>query len=101
MSVFFQTLQETSQLLQVTTRSTQNCMGNLYTTSPVRRTVYQSVPTDGTEKEPEKKTYTRMEAACLLRSLIITMIITDFDALRQMILIHIVQSITVNGSLSR
>lgn len=92
MSVFFQTLQESSQLLQVTTRSTQNCMGNLYTTSPVRRTVYQSVPTDGTEKEPEKKInmYTRLEAACLLRSLMITMIITDFNALRQMILIHIV-----------
>lgn len=56
MSVFFQTLQESSQLLQVTTRSTQSYGGNLYTTSHVRRTVYQSVPTDGTEKKTDMYT---------------------------------------------
>lgn len=89
----FQTLQEASQLLQVTTRSTQNEMVNLYKISHARRTVYQSVPTSGTEKDTDRYTCIRQEAACLLDKLTLTKVLTDFDVLR----LIISDPITVDG----
>lgn len=84
--IIFQTLQETSQLPQVTTRSTQSNMENLYTTSSVRRTVYQSVRTGGTEKDihiPSQK-----ETVCLLEKLTTSKIHTDFNVVHLMISDH-------------
>lgn len=78
---FFQIHQKSSQLIKVTVLSTQNEMVNLYTTSPVRRTVYQSVPTRGTENDIQSGT--QQETACLLRNLSPTVVLTNFNVLRQ------------------
>lgn len=92
--LYVQILQEASRFLQVMTGSTQSEAGNLYTKSPVRRTVYQYVPTRGTEKDPEKETYTRQEAACLLRHPSTTQVLTDFNVVHLMISEH---TVTVDG----
>lgn len=83
MNEFFQTHPELSQLLQVTTRFSQNEADNLYTTSPVRLTVNQSVPTAGTEKEIDSDT--QKETDCLLRKLTTMEELQDFIVMQQMI----------------
>lgn len=92
---FFQIHQKSSQLIKVTVLSTQNEMVNLYTTSPVRRTVYQSVPTGGTWKDIH--TYTQEETACLLRNLSPTVVLTNFNVLRQITSEVAVSGKTVDG----
>lgn len=83
MVFFFQTHQDASQFLQVMTRFTQNNMVNLYATSHVRRTVYQSVPTSGTEKDIY--TPTQQETTCLLQNLLTSCVygLTNFYVERQ------------------
>lgn len=83
MNEFFQTHQELSQLLQVTTRFIQNDTDNPYMTSPVRLTVNQSAPTDGTEKEMDSAT--QKETDCLLRKLTTMEELPDFIVMQQII----------------
>lgn len=96
--IIFQTPQETSQLPQVTTRSIQSEVGNLYTTSPVRRTVYQSVPTGGTEKDIHY-TPTQQETACLPQDLTTALVLPDFDVLHLILLNRM--AIIADGLLSK
>lgn len=84
MNEFFQTHRGLSQLLQVTTSFTQNEADNPYNTSPVRRTVNQSVPTAGTETEIYSDT--QQETDCLLRKLTTTQELPDFIVMQQIIL---------------
>lgn len=93
---FFQTHQELSQLLQVTTRFTQNQTDNPYTISPVRRTVNQSVPTAGTGTEKEINSYTQKETDCLIRKLTTTEEHPDLIVMQQMIS-DVTLTITVDG----
>lgn len=83
MNEFFQTHQELSQLLLVTTRFIQKETDNPYTTSPVRLTVNQSAPTDGTEKDINSDT--QKETDCLLRKLTTMEELQDFIVLQQII----------------
>lgn len=94
---FFQIHQKSSQLIKVTVLSTQNEMVNLYTTSPVRRTVYQSVPTRGTENDIHIQSGTQQETACLLRNLSPTVVLTNFNVLRQITSDIAVSGKTVDG----
>lgn len=69
-------------------------MANLYMILSVRRTVYQSVPTGGTEKDIH--TPTQQETTCLLRDPSTTMVLTNFDVSHQ-ILSEDTEACTVDG----
>lgn len=56
-------------------------------TSPVRRTVYQSVPTGGTEKDIH--TDTQKETAYLPQDLTTTAVLPYFDVMHLMLLNHL------------
>lgn len=56
-------------------------MVNLHKISCVRRTVYQSVPTRGTER----MSTSRQETTCLLGNPSIAQVHTDFDAMHLMV----------------
>lgn len=94
MNEFFQTHQELSQLLQVTTRFIQNETDIPYTTSPVRLTVNQSATTAGTEKEIDSDT--QKETDCLLRKLTTMEELPDLIVMQQ-IISSLTLTITVDG----